>query len=115
MGPRALEPGIPPTLVPVRDSSRRWEDTRNTLVLGDNLAGLAGLDARGEAVWGAMDMVYLDPPYNTGNAFMYSDRHGRRAATSRRGLVGVAARLKDCRRCAAVLVGGRGRLGRRWR
>ena len=69
VGPRALEPGIPPTLVPVRDSSRRWEDTRNTLVLGDNLAGLAGLDARGEAVWGAMDMVYLDPPYNTGNAF----------------------------------------------
>lgn len=78
--PRALETRIPPTLVPVRDSSRRWGDTRNTLVLGDNLAGLAGLDARGEAVWGALDMVYLDPPYNTGNAFMYSDRHGRRAA-----------------------------------
>ena len=78
VGPRALEPEPPPTLTPLPEASRRWDDTRNTLVLGDNLAGLAGLQAGGEQVWGALDMVYLDPPYNTGNAFMYSDRHGRR-------------------------------------
>lgn len=54
----------------------------NVLVTGDNLAvvprlpGLlsqAGLPARA-------DLIYLDPPYNTGNTFAYRDRHGGREA-----------------------------------
>jgi len=67
-------------LVARRSLSRRWDDTRNVLVQGDNLAALSALKAD---LWEALDMVYLDPPYNTGNAFIYSDRdHGGDARVS---------------------------------
>jgi adenine-specific DNA-methyltransferase len=42
----------------------------NTFVEGDNLDVLATLAP------GSVDVVYIDPPYNTGNDFAYSDRHG---------------------------------------
>ena len=43
----------------------------NIFVEGDNLEVLARLDA------GSVDLVYIDPPYNTGNDFAYHDRCGR--------------------------------------
>ncbi len=72
-----------PRLTPLHEASRRWDTTRNILVQGDNLAALRALGARQGAVWGEVDMVYLDPPYNTGNAFIYSDRHGRTGRATR--------------------------------
>jgi adenine-specific DNA-methyltransferase len=40
----------------------------NVFVEGDNLAVLPGLDP--------VDLIYIDPPYNTGNEFAYHDRYG---------------------------------------
>ncbi|WP_239456474.1 site-specific DNA-methyltransferase [Nocardioides solisilvae] len=50
----------------------------NTFVEGDNLDVMTGLDA------GSTDLVYADPPYNTGNDFAYADRF----RTTRGGLAG---------------------------
>ncbi len=44
----------------------------NVFVEGDNLAVLPGLDP--------VDLIYIDPPYNTGNEFAYHDRFGEHAA-----------------------------------
>ncbi|MCD6638349.1 MAG: site-specific DNA-methyltransferase [Nocardioides sp.] len=46
----------------------------NTFIEGDNLDVLATLDA------GSVDLVYADPPYNTGNDFAYRDRFGAHEA-----------------------------------
>ncbi len=46
----------------------------NTFVEGDNLAVLATLDA------GSVDLVYIDPPYNTGSSFAYADAFPSHAA-----------------------------------
>ncbi|MFT4289011.1 site-specific DNA-methyltransferase [Nocardioides sp.] len=48
----------------------------NTFVEGDNLDVLHALAAAGER----FDLVYIDPPYNTGNDFAYADRWGRHDA-----------------------------------
>lgn len=54
--------------------------TRNTLLRGDNLEGLKLLLPELE---NRIGVIYLDPPYNTGNKLLYSDRHthvaGRKA------------------------------------
>ncbi|QIX27904.1 site-specific DNA-methyltransferase [Nocardioides sp. JQ2195] len=42
----------------------------NVFIEGDNLSVLPSLQA------GSVDVVYIDPPYNTGNDFAYNDRHG---------------------------------------
>ena len=44
----------------------------NVFIEGDNLAVLPGLDP--------VDLIYIDPPYNTGNEFAYHDRFGEHAA-----------------------------------
>lgn len=46
----------------------------NTFIEGDNLEVMATLDA------GSVDLVYADPPYNTGNGFAYADRFGAHEA-----------------------------------
>lgn len=46
----------------------------NVFVEGDNLEVLAGLEPAG------IDLIYIDPPYNTGNDFAYRDRYGHHAA-----------------------------------
>ncbi len=46
----------------------------NTFIEGDNLDVLPTLGA------GSVDLVYIDPPYNTGNEFAYADSHGSHAA-----------------------------------
>jgi adenine-specific DNA-methyltransferase len=56
----------------VQSSSQPW----NTFVEGDNLDVLPRL----APAYGPFDVVYLDPPYNTGNPFVYGDKPaGRRA------------------------------------
>lgn len=48
-----------------------WESTRNVFIEGENLETLKALRA---AYRGKVKMVYIDPPYNTGNDFVYSDQ-----------------------------------------
>lgn len=47
-----------------------YEYTNNTLIEGDNLASLLAMRESGEKV----DVIYIDPPYNTGNEFVYNDK-----------------------------------------
>ena len=58
------------TLHPDRASSVDWDTTGNMFIEGDNLATLKILH---KAYYGNVKMIYIDPPYNTGNDFIYND------------------------------------------
>ena len=58
------------TLVPVRDESVNFDTTENLIIEGDNLETLKLLQ---KAYLGKVKMVFIDPPYNTGNDFIYPD------------------------------------------
>lgn len=58
------------TLHPDRANSVDWDTTGNMFVEGDNLAALKILH---KAYYGKVKMIYIDPPYNTGNDFIYKD------------------------------------------
>jgi adenine-specific DNA-methyltransferase len=58
------------TLVPKPDQSVNWDATRNLFVEGDNLEVLKLL-YKGYA--GRVKLIYIDPPYNTGQDFVYPD------------------------------------------
>ncbi|HHU46455.1 MAG TPA: site-specific DNA-methyltransferase [Bacteroidales bacterium] len=60
------------TLIPVRDESINFDETENIFIEGDNLDVLKILQ---KSYFGKIKMIYIDPPYNTGNdSFIYSDR-----------------------------------------
>jgi len=60
------------TLVPVRDESMDFDVTKNLFIEGDNLQVLKVLQ---KSYYGQVKMIYIDPPYNTGNdSFIYPDR-----------------------------------------
>lgn len=61
---------ITKTLLPVKADSRDWETTENLYIEGDNLEVLKILQ---ESYLGKVKMIYIDPPYNTGNDFIYAD------------------------------------------
>jgi len=54
-----------------------YSAARTVFVEGDNLDVLPLLP---ELIGGPVDVIYVDPPYNTGNDFAYNDKHGRHAA-----------------------------------
>jgi adenine-specific DNA-methyltransferase len=58
------------TLRPCKDESVDFETTRNLYIEGDNLDALKLLQ---ETYLGKVKMIYIDPPYNTGNDFIYDD------------------------------------------
>lgn len=58
------------TLRPVPEKSKEWQKTENLYIEGDNLEALKLLQ---EAYLGKVKMIYIDPPYNTGNDFIYND------------------------------------------
>ncbi|WP_373838223.1 site-specific DNA-methyltransferase [Methanospirillum sp.] len=58
------------TLRPCVDESKDWENTKNIFIEGDNLDALKLLQ---ESYLNAVKMIYIDPPYNTGNDFIYND------------------------------------------
>ena len=58
------------TLRPVKEDSRNWDTTENLYIEGDNLEVLKILQ---ESYLGKIKMIYIDPPYNTGNDFIYAD------------------------------------------
>ena len=61
---------ITKTLRPVKADSRDWDTTENLYIEGDNLEVLKTLQ---ESYLGKVKMIYIDPPYNTGNDFIYAD------------------------------------------
>jgi len=58
------------TLRPVREDSVDFDNTENLYIEGDNLEVLKLLQ---ESYLGKIKMIYIDPPYNTGNDFIYKD------------------------------------------
>lgn len=58
------------TLRPCREESVDFETTENLYIEGDNLEALKLLQ---ETYLGRVKMIYIDPPYNTGNDFIYND------------------------------------------
>jgi adenine-specific DNA-methyltransferase len=60
------------TLLPVEDESVDWKTTQNVIIEGDNLEVLKVLQ---KAYLGKVKMIYIDPPYNTGNDFIYPDNY----------------------------------------
>lgn len=58
------------TLRPCREESVDFDNTENLYIEGDNLEILKLLQ---ETYLGKVKMIYIDPPYNTGNDFVYSD------------------------------------------
>ena len=61
---------IAKTLRPARDESVNFDTTQNLFIEGDNLEALKLLQ---ETYLGKVKMIYIDPPYNTGNDFIYKD------------------------------------------
>ncbi len=58
------------TLRPCPEESVNWDTTENLYIEGDNLEVLKLLQ---ESYLGKVKMIYIDPPYNTGNDFIYKD------------------------------------------
>ena len=58
------------TLRPCVAESKDWDTTKNLYIEGDNLEVLKLLQ---ESYLGKVKMIYIDPPYNTGNDFIYAD------------------------------------------
>ena len=65
------------TLRPVPEDSVDWDNTRNLYIEGDNLEVLKLLQ---RSYMGKVKMIYIDPPYNTGNDFVYNDHFARTAS-----------------------------------
>ncbi len=59
------------TLRPAKESSKNWDDTQNLYIEGDNLEVLRILQS---SYRNKIKMIYIDPPYNTGKDFVYSDK-----------------------------------------
>ena len=58
------------TLIPAIEESIDWDTTHNIFIEGDNLEALKLLY---KSYFGRVKMIYIDPPYNTGNDFIYPD------------------------------------------
>ena len=73
------------TLRPCREESVDFDHTQNLYIEGDNLDVLKVLR---ETYLGKVKMIYIDPPYNTGNDFVYNDEYnvGREVEEGRNGL-----------------------------
>lgn len=72
---RALRAAQEPTtasLVPDKENSKDWDTTQNVFIEGDNLEVLKILQKH---YHGKIKMIYIDPPYNTGQDFVYPDNY----------------------------------------
>jgi len=73
---RALQSPTAATLAPCRGESRDFDNARHLFIEGENLEALKVLQ---RSYFGKIKMIYIDPPYNTGNDhFVYSDRFAER-------------------------------------
>src|SRR6056297_254080 len=60
------------TLRPCKKESKNWDETENLYIEGDNLEVLKLLQ---KTYHNRIKMIYIDPPYNTGNDFVYPDNY----------------------------------------
>ncbi len=60
------------TLLPDRSASVDFDTTENLIIEGDNLEVLKLLQ---RSYYGKVKLIYIDPPYNTGNEFIYPDNY----------------------------------------
>lgn len=68
---RVMQEASPSTLVPCREESVDFDDTQNIFIEGENMEVLKVLQ---KSYFGKVKMIYIDPPYNTGNdSFIYPD------------------------------------------
>ena len=69
---RVLQQRTPATLIPIKDESVNFDNTENVFIEGENLEVLKVLQ---KSYFGKIKMIYIDPPYNTGNdSFIYPDK-----------------------------------------
>lgn len=66
------------TLKPCREESVNFDETGNLFIEGDNLEVLKLLQ---KSYFGKVKMIYIDPPYNTGNEFIYPDKYAENLDT----------------------------------
>ena len=67
---------IAKTLRPIGEESVDFDNTKNLFIEGDNLEALKLLQ---ESYLGKVKLIYIDPPYNTGNDFVYDDDYAETA------------------------------------
>ena len=75
---RLLQTPTRATLVPCRKESLDFDETQHIFIEGDNLEVLKLLY---KPYFGRVKMIYIDPPYNTGNDFIYPDNYADPLAT----------------------------------
>jgi adenine-specific DNA-methyltransferase len=69
---RVLQAPSTSTLIPAKDESVNFDETENIFIEGENLEVLKVLQ---KSYFGKIKMIYIDPPYNTGNdSFIYPDK-----------------------------------------
>ena len=69
---KVLQAPTTKTLVPAKDESVNFDETKNIFIEGENLEVLKVLQ---KSYFGKVKMIYIDPPYNTGNdSFIYPDK-----------------------------------------
>jgi len=69
---KVLQTPTTKTLVPAKDESVNFDETKNIFIEGENLEVLKVLQ---KSYFGKVKMIYIDPPYNTGNdSFIYLDK-----------------------------------------
>ncbi|MCK7677285.1 site-specific DNA-methyltransferase [Corynebacterium sp. CCM 9186] len=69
---RAAQTPTTATLMPDKENSVDWDVTQNIFIEGDNLEVLKILQKH---YYGQIKVIYIDPPYNTGKDFVYSDNY----------------------------------------
>ena len=68
---KAIQTQTTATLIPNKEESVNFDETGNIFIEGENLEVLKVLQ---KAYYGKIKMIYIDPPYNTGNDFLYNDK-----------------------------------------
>ncbi|MCH8534121.1 MAG: site-specific DNA-methyltransferase [Flavobacteriaceae bacterium] len=74
---KALQAPTSKTLVPAKNESVNFDDTEHIFIEGENLEVLKVLQ---KSYFGKVKMIYIDPPYNTGNDFVYNDSFAEKKA-----------------------------------
>jgi len=69
---RAAQTPTTATLKPLPSESKDWDESKNVFIEGDNLEVLKILQKR---YHNQVKLIYIDPPYNTGNDFIYPDNY----------------------------------------
>ncbi|RVI34224.1 site-specific DNA-methyltransferase [Sinorhizobium meliloti] len=95
------------TLKPVREDSVSFDETENLFIEGDNLEVLKLLQ---KSYFGKVKMIYIDPPYNTGNEFIYPDKFAETLET----YLAYTGQIDDERRKFSTNSESEGRYHSRW-